>query len=599
VLEQLPEGARALLHHRAARILHARGSDFAAVGVKLLRTQPHADAWTVARLREAANDARSCGDAPAAAAYLDRALREPPAPADRSAVLLELGTVKRQLFDRSAVQHLRAALELAEDRTARVRIAFELIPALSQPGDLDEALGVIDDVLPALRRSPALSALLEANRVALASLHLVTRPPDTSPALRLLERLDVDDRSARVLRGMLASDAMYRGRSAADVLPWLDAALAVDAESIAWDTNVATSVALTAMTCERHDGAERLLAAALRRARRRSAPAAAHVLSVRSHLHLRLGRVPDAEADARAALAAPELVRITPLTVDALLERDQPEEALALLRRSGAAGALPAWLPSLIVLVRRIPVWLALSQRDLALADLGEAQRLAATTGFADSVATPWRAQGALACLAAGQAQRARTLADEHLSLARTFGLPGAVGSALRVAGTVHGGKQGLELLQDAADTLAGTPMRLEHAKALAGLGAAQRRAGHRTKARRTLTLALDLADACGALAVARQARAELLIAGARPRRNRLHGPAALTASQLRVATLAANGATNLEIAQALFLTPKTIERHLTNAYNKLAISSRKELAPVLAGDGRLSSQPRRRATSG
>jgi DNA-binding CsgD family transcriptional regulator len=594
VLEQLPEGARALLHHRAARILHARGSNPAVVGVKLLRTQPHADEWTVARLREAANDARSCGDAPAAAAYLDRALREPPAPTDRGAVLLESGTVKRQLFDRSAVRHLRAALELADDRAARVRIAFELIPALSQPGDLDEALGVIADVLPALRHSPDLSALLEANRVALASLHLVSRPPDTSPALRLLERLDVDDRSARVLRGVLASDAVYRGRPAAEVRAWLDAALAVDPEGLAWDPNVATSVAFTAMTCERHDGAERLLAAALRRARRRrSAPAAAHVLSFRSHLHLRLGRVADAEADARAALHAPGLVKIAPLPVDVLLERDEPEEALALLRRSGAAGALPAWLPSLIGLARRIPVWIALSRLDMALADLSEAQRLAATTGFADSVATPWRAQGALACLAAGQAQRARTLADEHLGLARTFGLPGAVGSALRVAGTVHAGEQGLELLQDAADTLAGTPMRLEHAKALAALGAAQRRAGHRTKARRTLTLALDLADACGALAVARQARAELLIAGARPRRNRLHGPAALTASQLRVATLAANGATNLEIAQALFLTPKTIERHLTNAYHKLAISSRKELAPVLAGDGRLSGQRR------
>lgn len=590
VLEHLPEGARALLHHRAARILHASGSDPAAVGVKLLRTQPHADEWTVARLRDAARDARARGDARAAATYLERALREPPAGADQGAVLLELGTVERQLLDRAAVQHLRLALQLAEDPADRVRVAFELTRALSQPGDVQEALDVIADVLPALRQAPELAALLEANRIGLASLHLAARPPDTTPALRVLERLDADDRSARLLRGVLASDAMYRGRSTLDVWPLLDAALAVDAGSIVRDINVSTYVAFTAMICERHEESGRVLAAALRHAQRRgSASAAAHVLSFRSQLYLRLGKVVDAEADARAALDALdglELVPITPLTVDALLERDQPEEALELLRRSGGGGALPPWLPSLVVLTRRIALWVAVSQIDMALADLSETRRLATTTGFADSVAIPWRAEGALACLAAGQAQRARALADEHLRLARAFGARGALGGALRVAGTVHGGTRGLELLQRAADTLADTPMRLEHAKALAGLGAAQRRAGQRTQARQTLTLALDLADACGALAVARQARAELLIAGARPRRNRLHGPAGLTASQLRVATLAAKGATNLEIAQALFLTPKTIERHLTNAYSTLAISSRKELAPALAGMG-------------
>jgi DNA-binding CsgD family transcriptional regulator len=587
VLEQLPEGARALLHHRAARILHASGADPAAVGVKLLGTQPHADAWTVARLREAARDARGRGDAHAAATYLDRALREPPAGADRGAVLLELGTVKRQLLDPVAVAHLRAALQLSETPAARVQVAFELTRALSQPGDVEESLDVIADVLPALRHAPELAALLEANRVALASLHLAARPPDTTPAVRVLERLDADDRSARLLRGVLASDAMYRGRSTLDVWPLLDAALAGDAESIGRDVNISTFVAFTAMVCERHEGAERVLAAALRRARvSGSASAAALVLSFRSHLHLRLGKVADAEADARDALDVlerVEIVAITPLTVDALLERDRPEEALDLLRRAGGAGELPPWLPSLVVLGRRIALWVALSQFDMALADLGEAQRLATSTGFADSVAIPWRAEGALACLAVGQAQRARTLADEHLQLACTFGAPGAFGGALRVAGTVHGGRHGLHLLQHAADTLADTPLRLEHSKALAGLGAAQRRAGQRTKARRTLTLALDLADTCGALAVARQARAELLIAGARPRRNRIHGPAALTASQLRVASLAAKGATNREIAQTLFLTPKTIERHLTNAYNALAITSRKELAPALA----------------
>jgi DNA-binding CsgD family transcriptional regulator len=57
----------------------------------------------------------------------------------------------------------------------------------------------------------------------------------------------------------------------------------------------------------------------------------------------------------------------------------------------------------------------------------------------------------------------------------------------------------------------------------------------------------------------------------------------ALTASELRMATLAAGGQTNREIAQALFVTPKTVEVHLSNAYRKLGIRSRRELPGALA----------------
>ena len=57
----------------------------------------------------------------------------------------------------------------------------------------------------------------------------------------------------------------------------------------------------------------------------------------------------------------------------------------------------------------------------------------------------------------------------------------------------------------------------------------------------------------------------------------------ALTASERRVATLAAEGQTNREIAQALFVTPKTVEVHLSNAYRKLDIRSRRELPGALA----------------
>ena len=83
---------------------------------------------------------------------------------------------------------------------------------------------------------------------------------------------------------------------------------------------------------------------------------------------------------------------------------------------------------------------------------------------------------------------------------------------------------------------------------------------------------------------MAEQVRTELYAAGARPRSDAVAGVAALTASERRVADMAAGGATNRDIAQALFVTPKTVEVHLSNAYRKLGIRSRRDRAAALAG---------------
>jgi DNA-binding CsgD family transcriptional regulator len=74
---------------------------------------------------------------------------------------------------------------------------------------------------------------------------------------------------------------------------------------------------------------------------------------------------------------------------------------------------------------------------------------------------------------------------------------------------------------------------------------------------------------------------------GARPRRMVRTGVDALTPSELRVARMAATGMTNREIAQALFVTARTVETHLTHAYPKLGIVSREDLGAALAGDRR------------
>ena len=102
--------------------------------------------------------------------------------------------------------------------------------------------------------------------------------------------------------------------------------------------------------------------------------------------------------------------------------------------------------------------------------------------------------------------------------------------------------------------------------------------------ARAALREALALAQRLGHCDLARDAREELRVAGARPRRELLTGVESLTAAERRVADAAATGASNREIAARLFLSPKTVEMHLGRVYRKLDIGSRRELLGALGG---------------
>jgi DNA-binding CsgD family transcriptional regulator len=135
--------------------------------------------------------------------------------------------------------------------------------------------------------------------------------------------------------------------------------------------------------------------------------------------------------------------------------------------------------------------------------------------------------------------------------------------------------------LEEAVALLEGSPARLDLAWALHDLGRAAARSGEHAGAERRLRAALDLAHHCGAVRLQAQARRGLVELG-RPRRAASTGVEALTGSERRVAELAAAGCTNRQIAQLLFVTERTIEVHLTSAYRKLGIRSRRDLPPTL-----------------
>jgi DNA-binding CsgD family transcriptional regulator len=143
--------------------------------------------------------------------------------------------------------------------------------------------------------------------------------------------------------------------------------------------------------------------------------------------------------------------------------------------------------------------------------------------------------------------------------------------------------EKGRALLEQAVETLRYTDARLEHARALVELGSALRRSGRASDARAPLREGMDLAHRCGAAPLTARAQDELAASGVRRRpRTMLRGVEALTPSEGRIARLAATGRTNREIAQSLFITRKTVEMHLHNAYRKLDIDSRAELPRAL-----------------
>lgn len=220
-----------------------------------------------------------------------------------------------------------------------------------------------------------------------------------------------------------------------------------------------------------------------------------------------------------------------------------------------------------------------------AVADALEAGRLSrGSWGVMGPGVVAWRSTAALAQLALGNSERARGLAGEELDLARERGLTRVVIRDLRVLAFAAKGARVLDLLAEAVKIGRAAPPRLEYMNALVDLGAATRRANQRTAARHPLRVGLDLAERGGAGALVRRARDELGATGARSRRVMLTGVQALTPSERRVADLAASGLTTRQIAQVLFVTPKTVEFHLRHVYRKLDIpSSRGDLARAIS----------------
>ena len=584
---------RAQAHERAARQLQARSATPDEVASHLLLTRPAADEAVVDVLREAARTAAALGAPQTTAAYLRRALAEPPRDEIVGDVCLELGRAAARAGAPDAEELMRRAVALAATSVARSRASLELARWLTFAGRAVEAVAVLDSAL-------ADRGALTAELADALEGELVTVAYVSAGARRLVHGrldLDLDERSAELAVLALAVrgfDAAAAGTSAAVAADFAARALAGGQGP---NNPVAGGywclmAGMAALWSDRFDLAERCMDGMLAEARSHgSAMGLGVASSIRSHLHLRRGALPDAEADARFAMdmayevgSAYAFVTAAHATLALVaLERGASREDLERLVAELEQPRVDTdALPYEAVLYARGCLRAALGDDGGALDDLLAGGRFSCGWGQVGPAVTPWRSDAALVASRLGDNDLARMLATEELELARRFGAPRALGIALRAEALVAADGSSESLLTEAVAVLEGSGARLELARALIDLGAVVRRDGRRVRARELLRRGLELAARCGAERLAAHGRDELQATGARPRRIALSGVESLTPSERRIAQLAAGGNTNRAIAQALFVTEKTVEGHLAHAFDKLGVRSRTRLRDAL-----------------
>ncbi len=537
----LPRGAASQAHARAADVLAADGVDAGVVASHLVLVDPASDAQVRERLERAAYEALARGAPSAAARFLRRAVQETADPNERAALTVQLGRAELIGGNASAVEHLTEGYVRLEDDRLLLESALLLCRALMFAGRFDEVEPFVrttveragrpeDDPLVArlyaeLLMTTAFRASSAAD-VARRLPRLLAAAPRAGPAGRLMF----------IVGGMHAAISLER---CCETRRLVERGLA-QGRLIAEETadSLASGMAACALAFvdaldEVETYLEQLAADALARS---SVLAYVSALPWRGWVALRRGDVPAAIADLRAALELAEQHRLDfPLPfvraflADALLEDGRIGEAESLAEAT-VIEELSVDSVKAIAANARGRVRLASGRREEGIADLVRAGEYQEMIGHLNPNATHWRSTLAMA-LGRGSSE-ALELAETELAYARRADCPRAIGVALRAAGRLRGGEDGLRLLREATDTLDRSPARLEHARSLVWEGAELRRQGRRAQAREPLRRALDVADRLGATRLAGEASTELEAAGGRPRRRRLTGAAAFDADR-------------------------------------------------------------------
>jgi DNA-binding CsgD family transcriptional regulator len=197
-----------------------------------------------------------------------------------------------------------------------------------------------------------------------------------------------------------------------------------------------------------------------------------------------------------------------------------------------------------------------------------------------------WTAEVELieAATRSGKPEQAIASLERITEAARAGGTDWGLGMAARSRALMTDGPAAEDVYCEAIDRLARAGVRGELARAHLVYGEWLRREQRRTDARRQLRTANEMFAAMGAEAFARRAARELEASGEPAPRQAAETAGELTAQEMQVVRLVREGLTNSEIAARLFLSPRTIEWHMTNIFGKLQITSRRQLRRPSSG---------------
>ncbi|MFE6399667.1 helix-turn-helix transcriptional regulator [Streptomyces alboflavus] len=608
---------RADIQARAAHLLFTRGVPHERVADLILTSEPTQERWQVGVLRAAATDASARGATDRAISYLRRAAQATPFLPERASMLLELGALESRTDVAASVRHLEEGTQLTADPALRARGVPLLADGLIQCGQAHRAVELLDeqaaetppDDAEALRRIRGQRAIAAIAAGAADGAAPAAELVGSGPFGGRLDAVSTDAVPPHAVppgstsgptpgptpgstsgeRALLAAHALHtslRMGTAAEAVAAAESALHYfDAErEPLW-------VAVVAIEALRH--ADRLDAAS-----RWTETVSAFDLGGRPPAMRAVLRAQEAQNRFHqgdlpgARTAADEALRLLPdphpygaLVASAVLlplvESGRTQDARRIADDPRWRTVPENWLwPHF--LAARAQLGAAEGHIHAALHDLEQCGRLLARYAGDNPGRIAWRSQAAQLHRQQGRPQEAQRLSDEELALARRWGAPITLAKSLRAAALADARSDAPELLEESVLLLEDAGCGLELVRSLIAQGTVLHAAGRTESAREILRRALGLAQAGSAQRAAQEAYHKLLATGARPRRYSQVGPRALTAGQRRVVELAVQGLSNEDIAGRLYVTQRTVEFHLTNAYRKLGISGRTDLARTL-----------------
>lgn len=581
VLDAMGPEERAAMHEHTAYLLYKNGAPAMAVARHAIAAHHVAASWSAPVLREAAEHALQQDDMSLALDCLRLAEWASTDETERATIKAALVRAQWRVDPSAAERHVSDLLAAAESGRLKGRDAVGLVNCLLWYGRPEEAVELLDRV----DDSPEASETDTAAALYSAGLHLAYIYPalaDRARAGRNRPELPAFGATGSVsVQAAGVVDAMLTRGFTKDAIG--DAERVLQRSRLDDAPSESIMLSLDALTlADRPDTAAFWCDPLLREAEERRAPTWSAILSsVRSLIAFRQGDLPEAERYARAALS-----HIPPRSLGVLIGLPLSTLLLAATRTGRYQEALTHLnMPvpdamfqtpfGLHYLRARGHYYLTRDNYQAAIADFEVCRDLMVKWNLDIPGIVPWRIDLAEVYLRLGQTDQARQLVQDQLSRLGPYNTR-TRGIALRVLAATAEARHRPAILRQAVEVLQGSCDQLELANALDELSKAQHALGEHDQARLTTRRATYIA------AQVREGSAEGVTAERRIEDDRV---VELSDAERRVATLAAQGHTNRQIARKLYVTVSTVEQHLTRVYRKLQVNRRSDLPMELLCD--------------